>query len=111
MRVVPQEPVDDALVEAVRAALERDPRWLRVSTLLHRMLGERAPVLEELLSGTRSLAKASPLEKRAWTLYVETIVPMVRSGAIEGEGNFGVVSDDPHDDRPIDHPFVRVRAR
>ncbi len=106
--MVPEHP-DAALAERVLSKL--DSRWVRVSTLLHRLLGQRAPVLEVFLCGDRSLKSATPLERRAWDLYVETIVPLVRAGTIEGEGNFGVVSDDPLDDRPIDHPFVRVRAR
>lgn len=47
---------------------------------------------------------ALTLELRAWHVYVETLIPLVRNGHVDGEGNFGS-----GEERPIDHPFVRVR--
>ncbi len=98
---------DEALAVEVVAVLERDGRWLRASTLMHRMMKRRPPPLEPLLSGQRPLQEASPEEREAWRLFVETIVPLVRLGRVDGMGNFGT---DESDEPPVDHPFCRVRA-
>ncbi len=111
MRLVLDQPRDAATAHQVMAVLRRDPRWLRASTVMHRMMKQRAPALEHFLSGHRPLRQATELERRAWEIFVETIVPLVHCGVIEGEGNFGVPGGRLTDNGPMDHPFCRVRGR
>lgn len=106
--LIPLEPSNRERVDRVLAFLRGDPRWHRGESVLRRMLGDPVPSLDAFLTQARPIGDADDDEREAWLLYAETLVPMVRLGILEGEGNWGNAAQN---EPPIDHPFVRVRAR
>lgn len=108
--LIPLEPSNRERVARILALLRGDPRWYRGESVLRRMLGGPVPSLDAFLTQERAICDADDDddEREAWLLYAETLVPMVRLGILEGEGNWGSAAQN---EPPIDHPFVRVRAR
>lgn len=76
--------------------------------MIRRVTGMRPPSLLVLMD-RRSLDGATGDERRAWSVYVDNLVPMARLGQIEAQGNIGHAADFPTGDMPMAPDFVRVR--